>query len=130
MSLLCNKDDENFSVVLYTGVTCGAGTLLSQNSTGYGVLATANSGTSTPARGMAITSGTSGDRITLWRHGKVSMSSGLTTGATYYNDGAGGMTSTRPTIAGALIQTVGFAIAEDTFVLNIDDSYVVKAANL
>lgn len=118
-----NQKDENFSGLLNTAVSCGPGTLLGVNSTPKLVLPVITSGSSmVPARGMAITSGTAGDRITLIRQGKVEGFTGLTAGSTYYNAGSGSITATRPSVGGQLIQAIGFAISSSVLVLHIDDN--------
>lgn len=121
---------EHFSGILNTSVSCGAGTLLGVNSTPRLVLPTITSGTYVPARGMAITSGSAGDRITLYRQGRVNEFVGLTPGSTYYNAGGGAITVTRPTTTGQLTQAIGFAISTTELVLHISDSDVIKAQDV
>ncbi|MFA5036680.1 MAG: hypothetical protein WC479_05840 [Candidatus Izemoplasmatales bacterium] len=125
MGTLANQY-EHFSAELNTSVSCGAGTLLGINSSGKAVLATITSGTFVLARGMALTSGTAGDRITLFRQGRVNGFAGLTVGSSLYNAGTGNYTQTAPTTPGQLLQTVGFAISASEIVLHIDDARVIK----
>ena len=116
---------ENFSALLNTAVSCGVGTLLGLNSTPKAVLATITSGTFVQARGMALTSGTAGDRITLWRQGRVNGYVGLTAGSNVYNAGNGQITQTAPSTPGQLVQVIGFAISSSEIVLHIEDARVV-----
>jgi hypothetical protein len=125
MGTLANKY-EHFSAVLNTAVSCGTGTFLGLNSSTKLVLATITSGTYVKARGMAITSGTAGDRITLWRQGRANGFSALTVGSDLYNAGTGNYTQTRPATTGQLVQVLGFAISANEIVLHIDDATVIK----
>lgn len=124
MGSLANRY-ENFSAELNTSVSCGTGTLLGLNSSTKLVLATITSGTFVKARGMAITSGTAGDRITVWRQGRVDGFTGLTVGSDVYSAGSGQYTQTAPSTPGQLIQVIGFAISANEIVLHIDDARVV-----
>ena len=122
MGVWTNQSEE-FSGVLNTSVSTGAGVLLGMNSSGKLVLPVITSGSSmVPARGMAIESGTAGDRITCVRQGKVSGWTGLTRGSIYYNAGGGAITVTRPSTPGQLVQAIGWAETTTTLVLHIDDN--------
>lgn len=121
---------ENFSAVLDTGVSCGCGTLLGINSSGNAVLATITSGTFVKCRGIALTSGTAGDRVTLWRQGQCDGFAGLTRGGDLYNAGTGNYTQTAPTTPGQLLQVIGFAISAREIVLHVDDARVIKQASV
>jgi hypothetical protein len=75
---------------------------------------------------MALISGTAGDRVTVWRQGRVDGYTGLTVGSDVYSAGNGQYTQTAPTTTGQLIQIIGFAISASEIVLHIDDSRVIK----
>ena len=126
MGTLANKY-EHFSALLGSGESCGTGTFMGIDSSGYAVKATITSGTFVQARGMAITSGTAGDRITLWRQGRANGFSALTMGGNLYNAGTGNYTQTRPTTIGQLTQVLGFAISASEIVLHIDDTHLTKS---
>jgi hypothetical protein len=125
MGALANQY-EHFSAVLNTAVSCGTGTLLGLNSSTKLVLATITSGTFVKARGMALISGTAGDRVTVWRQGRVDGFTGLTVGSSVYSAGNGQYTQTCPTTTGQLIQEIGFAISANEIVLHINDSRIIK----
>jgi len=125
MGALANQY-EHFSAVLNTAVSCGEGTLLGLNSSSKLVLATITSGTFVKARGMSLTSGTAGDRITVWRQGRADGFTGLTVGSDVYSAGNGQYTQTAPATTGQLMQIIGFAISANEIVLHIDDGRVIK----
>lgn len=74
------------------------------------------------AHGFVKDAVTSGNNATVYFEGANDDLSGLTPGARYYVDTAGGVTSTPPTIATATIsQFVGIAINATTINTDIDD---------
>jgi hypothetical protein len=125
MGALANQY-EHFSAVLNTAVSCGTGTFLGLNSSTKLVLATITSGTFVKARGMALISGTAGDRVTVWRQGRADGFTGLTVGGDLYSEGNGMYTQTKPATTGQLIQVLGFAISANEIVLHIDDATVIR----
>jgi hypothetical protein len=78
------------------------------------------------AHGFVKTPVTSGNNATVYFEGANDDLSGLTVGARYYLDTAGGVTSTPPVIASAAIsQFLGIAISATTINTDIDDCVVL-----
>lgn len=78
------------------------------------------------AHGFVKDAVTSGNNATIYFEGANDDLSGLTIGARYYLDTAGGVTSTPPVIASASIsQFVGYAISATTINTDIDDCVVL-----
>jgi len=72
---------------------------------------------------------TMGNNATVLRSGlKNTGVSALTAGSRYFlSETAGGVTTTPPSTSGAIVQSVGIALASDELVTDIDESPLVRA---
>jgi hypothetical protein len=112
-----------------TAAAIAVGELVGINSSGLAVLADCNT-TPIPARGFAVSGGASGARITICRSGRVEGFTSLTAGGTVYLSGtAGGITQTRPSTVGDIVQAVGYAVSATAIDFEIvDPAFVIQAA--
>ena len=125
---LINDTANCVAAEIATGVTVTKGALCAINSSGNIVLADANGTewTDFPARGFAMVAGTAGERIALIRKGKLDGFSSLTVGKdVYLSETAGGVVQTAPSDSDDCVQKVGYAIAADTIVVELEEHSTV-----
>lgn len=126
-----NKDD-NFGAPIKSGVNDNITAIiaLGVDSNGDALLATNVSGAGVACRGFALTKGIEGSgdyktnkrRIEFIRQGKYDGFSGFTIGADVYLGAAGAVSTTVTTGSGKLKQKVGFAIAADTLMVELEQA--------
>jgi len=120
MGVLKNAGN-NFSVEAAEALTAGDAVAL-DSSTGKAKKANAATGSSqqVPCVGIAETSVSAGEYVTVLRSGKVGGYSGLTPGApVYLGETDGAVTKTAPSTSGDYVQTLGQAVSATEFILNI-----------
>ena len=129
--MLINRDD-NFGAPIKSGVNDDLTAIiaLGVDSNGDALLATNVSGAGVTCRGFSLTTGVEGSgdyevdksRIEFIRHGKIDGFSGFTIGADVYLGAAGAVSTTVTTGTGKLKQKLGFAIAADTLMVEIEQA--------
>ncbi len=119
-----------FPLKVNSSVTVAEGDLVGVNSSGEAVLADKTQGAIVAGVGVAVTAaaGASGDQVAVAPMATVRGFSSLTPGARQYLATVGGITPTRPTTAGDLIQPAGLALAADTVQFNLAQSGIVAQA--
>ncbi|MCD6327960.1 hypothetical protein J7M28_10475 [bacterium] len=129
-----NKDARG-SWEAIAGVDIDENELMHISSDGKAVLADASSGVAREGHGFAAMRGyETNERGTLVRTGKVSgvtddSDSALTAGAIYYlSETAGGITDTKPTSDGAVVQVVGVAASASELNISIGPAFVVASS--
>lgn len=119
MNILGYNRDSAFRAVAAATIT--AGQLVGLNSSGKAVLADADAATPIEAVGFALEDAKSGDTIGVAQIGRVEDTSATyTVGAKLWLSGtAGGVTETKVSTAGNIIQPVGTAISATKAILNV-----------
>ena len=129
--MLINRD-YGFGAPIKSGVNDDITAIiaLGVDSSGDALLATNVSGAGVACRGFALTKGVEGSgdyevdksKIKFVRQGKIDGFSGFTIGADVYLGAAGVVSTTVTTGTGKLKQKVGFAIAADTLMVEIEQA--------
>lgn len=78
------------------------------------------------AHGFVSSAYTAGQIATVAREGTNAALSGLTGGARYYLDTAGGVTTTPPNTSGSICQYVGTAVSATEINIEIEDETVIE----
>lgn len=99
------------------------------NSSSQWVLADANGSGTYPARGLAVSTETTGNPVTVLIRGTVRNDAwSWTVGGTIYLSGtAGGLTQTQPSTSGDKVQAVGYALTADIAFFDFDSFYFTVA---
>ncbi len=112
----------NFTVEAAEAITAGDAVAL-DSTTGKAKKANAATGGNqqVPCVGIAETSVSAGEYVTVLRAGKVGGYSNLTPGApVYLGETDGAVTATAPSDSGDYVQTLGQAVSSTEFIINIE----------
>lgn len=123
--------DKDSAVPIVAAVAIAKGQLVGIDANGQAILADADAGTPIPAIGVALVDMAAGQKGSFAMVGAMTDASwSFTPGARVYLSGtAGGITATRPSGTGNLVQPVGVAYAAKYIAFNISQSQTVVQAS-